>query len=90
MSEASIQKLKSIAAKVRASETISTMDSDVSDDTGKDDEDKSKEEIVVSSPTTSESKKTKVIYFILNNTVLIMSFQAGKGKIFNIFKHIKK
>lgn len=50
MSEASIQKLKSLAAKVRASEAVDTTENETSDDTTRDKSDEA---------TSSESKPKK-------------------------------
>lgn len=62
MSEAPIQKLKSIAAKVRASEASSTLDSEVSDDAEKSPNNISQEEKSNTSSPTTHKKETKVIF----------------------------
>lgn len=53
MSEASIQKLKSLAAKVRASEAVDTTENETSDDTTRDKSDEA-------TSSESKSKKSKV------------------------------
>lgn len=61
MSEASIQKLKSIAAKVRAAEAIET-----SDDASKD------KSLVDSASSDSKSKKAKVLIANINTNLIVI------------------